>query len=225
MRPPSVFLLPILGAIRNSVLQTMCSGQNTTPLRSQRNASLSAASQLKYLHLAYFAKPVADRTVYRSIRNTRAGNLAVIGVGSGELARKMIQLASDFTSRPQVRFTGIDLFEMRGASKGALTLKQAHRFFAPFKARIQLVPGDPCTALARIANSLPDIDLVVVRGDQDLESLERAWFYLPRMLHETSVVLVEHVDAHGQPVRYDELDLNAVRAKAGARPASTRRAA
>ncbi len=225
MRPARVFLLPCHRPIRFSVEQTACSGQNTTPLRSQRNASLSAASQLKYLHLAYFAKPVADRTVYRSIRNSRAGNLVVIGVGSGELVRKMIQLASDFTSRPQVRFTGIDLFEMRKTSKGSLSLKQAHRFLAPLKARIQLVPGDPCAALARIANSSPDNDLVVIRGDQDQESLERAWFYLPRMLHETSVVLVERVDAHGQPVRYDELDLNAVRAKAGASSASMRRAA
>lgn len=186
---------------------------------------MSAASQLKYLHLAYFAKPVADRTVYRTVRNTRAGNLVAIGVGSGELARKMIQLSADFTTRPQVRFTGIDLFELRNATKGSLSLKQAHSFFAPLNARVQLVPGDPCSALARIANSLPDMDLVLIRGDQDAESLERAWFYLPRMLHAKSVVLVEHVDAHGQPVRYEELDFHAVRAKAAARPNATRRAA
>jgi len=186
---------------------------------------LSAASQLKYLHLAYFAKPVADRIVYRKIRNTRAGNIVGIGVGSGILARKMIQLASDFTARPQVRFTGIDLFELRSNAIGTLSLKQAHRFFAPLKARIQLVPGDPYSALARIANSVPDVDLVVVRGDQDQESLERAWFYLPRMLHENSVVLVEQVNADGQPVRYDELDLDAVRAKSASRQVAYRRAA
>jgi hypothetical protein len=180
---------------------------------------------LKYLHLAYFSKPVAERTVYRTVRNIRAGNIVGIGIGSGHLARKMIQLASDFTPRPQVRFTGIDLFEMRTDTTGTLSLKQAHRFFAPLKARIQLVPGDPYSALARIANSVPDVDLVVIRSDQDPESLERAWFYLPRMLHANSVVLVEQMNVDGQPVRYDELDLTAVRTKSASRPATYRRAA
>lgn len=186
---------------------------------------MSAASQLKYFHLAYLAKPVADRIIYRKIRTLQAGNLMAIGIGAGELARKMIQLASDFTSRPQVRFTGIDLFEMRQNAKSALSLKDAHRFFAPLKARMHLVPGDPCTALARIANSSPDTDLVIIRGDQDAESLDRAWFYLPRMLHEKSIVFVEQVDAEGRSLRYDELDLAAVRAKAAARSATMRRAA
>lgn len=186
---------------------------------------MSAASQLKYLYLSHLAKPAADRVIYRTIHNTRAGNLVAMGVGTGVLAQKMIQLARDFTSRSQVRFTGIDLFEMRATRDDGLTLKQAHSLLAPLKARIQLVPGDPYTALLRVANSLPDTDLVVIRGDQDAEALERAWFYLPRMLHESSVVLVERIGAEGQPVRYDVLNREAVCAKSVSRPVATRRAA
>jgi hypothetical protein len=185
---------------------------------------LSAASQLKYLHLAYFSKPVADRAVYRTIRNTCAGHLVGIGLGSGRLAGTMIQLASEFTRRDQVRFTGIDLFELRPATAARLSLKQAHSLLTPLKARVRLVPGDPFSALARAANTLLDTDLVVIRADQDAASLERAWFYLPRMLHEESVVLLENPGSDGQSGTYQSLDLDAVRKLASAHAAHRRAA-
>jgi hypothetical protein len=76
---------------------------------------------------------------------------------------------------------------------------------------VQLVPGDPYSALARTANSLPDIDLMLVDADQDAESLSQAWFYAPRMLHEESLVLIERLqdahDASDQPaIQFDRLD-------------------
>ena len=185
---------------------------------------MSAASQLKYLHLAYFAKPVADRVVYRTIRNTRAGHLIGIGLGCGRLVRNMIQLASELTHRDQVRFTGIDLFESRPSPSSGLSLKQAHSLLKSLKARVHLVPGDPFSALARTANSLPDTDLVVIRADQDEASLARAWFYLPRMLHAGSVVLIETTGSDGQTETYQSLSLDAVRNLAGAHTAHRRAA-
>ncbi|MHB8972794.1 MAG: hypothetical protein ACYC3X_22935 [Pirellulaceae bacterium] len=185
---------------------------------------MSAASQLKYLHLAYLSKPVGDRVVYRAIHDTCAGRLVGIGLGCGRLARTMIQLAGQFTRRDQVRFTGIDLFELRPPTAAGLSLKQAHSLLTPLKARVQLVPGDPYTALVRTANSLPDTDLVVIRADQDAASLERAWFYLPRMLHEASVVLLENPSRDGQSGTYQSLDLTAVRALADIHTAHRRAA-
>jgi hypothetical protein len=192
--------------------------------RAQRNASLSAARLIKYLHLAYLAKPAADRVVYRAVRNTRAGHLVGLGLGCGRLTRNLIQLAAQYTARERVRFTGIDLFEMRPAASPGLSLKQAHSLLTPSGARVRLVPGDPFSALARTANSLLDTDLVVIRADQDPASLQRAWFYLPRMLHEHSVVLVEQPGREGQDGTYRMLDLDAVRQLADAQT-SRRRAA
>jgi hypothetical protein len=91
-------------------------------------------------------------------------------------------------------------------------------------ARLRLVPGDPYSALAHAANSLLDTDLVVIRADQDPVALERAWFYLPRMLHEQSVVLVEQLGTEGHEGTYRALDLQAVRQLAAAH-SSRRRAA
>ena len=58
-----------------------------THLLNQRNASLSAASSLEYLHLAYLSKPVSERVIYRKIGKVRPTRLVVLGLGNGELAR------------------------------------------------------------------------------------------------------------------------------------------
>ena len=67
-------------------------------------------------------------------------------------------------------------------------------------ARTQLIPGDPLAALACSANSLPDTDLLIIRADQLGESMEQAWYYVPRMLHTHSLVLVEQADREGYEV-------------------------
>ena len=172
---------------------------------------MSAARLIKYLHLAYFAKPLADRAIYRTIRKIHAGNLVAIGLGDGQLATNMVLLAQQDATVPQVQFTGIDLFEMRPDS-GSLSLKQAHRMLHCLGAPTRLVPGDPFAALARTANSLLDTDLVVIRADQLGASMDRAWFYLPRMLHDQSLVLVEQPEGGD----YAVLDRQAVQQRANA---------
>jgi hypothetical protein len=186
---------------------------------------LSAASLTKYLYLAYFAKPVANRAIFRTLQQSRAGNLVFLGLGDGELAGKMLRFAQQQAARPQVRFTGIDLFEMRPAGSEGLTLKQAYQAFHHSGARIRLVPGDPLTALARTANTLLETDLVLVRADQLGDAMDRAWFYLPRMLHPQSVVLIEQLDANGQTSGYQRLDVAAVERLAQQHTPVRRRAA
>ena len=48
--------------------------------------------------------------------------------------------------------------------------------------------------LARTANGLGTIDLLVIGADQDADSLARAWFYVPRLLDDNSHVLLEEVN-------------------------------
>ncbi len=171
---------------------------------------MSAASLFKYLHLAYFAKPVAARPIFRTIRKIRAGHIVGIGLSDGELARKMILFARQETTRSRVRFTGIDLFELRPDSQPHLPLKQAHRILHATGARVRLVPGDPFAALARCANSLLDTDLVVIESNQLGPAMDRAWFYVPRMLHAQSLVLVEEAGTGGKEACYQVLDVAAV---------------
>ncbi len=185
---------------------------------------MSAARLLNYLHLAYLAKPVADRAVFRTIHKSQAGNLVIIGLGNGQLAGRMLALAQKCTQRPGVRLTVVDQFELRPATEQPLSIKQAYRLLHTPGARVQLVPGDPFMALARTANTLLDTDLLLIRADQQGAALEQAWFYVPRMLHPGSLVLLEQLNAKGQTNGYEVLDYQSVQQRFAA-CASLRRAA
>jgi hypothetical protein len=155
-------------------------------------ASLLIASRFKQLYLSYFSKPRSDRVIYRTIARRKVRRIVEIGIGTGQRALRMIDLASRCGRGEMVRYAAIDLFESRPpeASRG-LSLIEAHRLLQSTAAKIQLIPGDPASALARWANSLQNVDLVVIAADHDEQALAGAWFYLPRMLHAGSTVYLE----------------------------------
>lgn len=149
-------------------------------------------SSLRYLHLAYFSQPAGDRLLFRLIRRHRIRRIVELGVGLGVRSIRMIQVAARYSSAHRVHYAGIDRFESRSEAAGpGLSIKMAHQMLGPSGAHIQLVPGCPLDVLARKANSLRETDLLVVAADQDGESLAQSWFYVPRMLHSHSLVLVE----------------------------------
>lgn len=101
----------------------------------------------------------------------------------------------------QLRYVGIDPFEARSAADGpGLSLKLAHRILCATGAKVKLVPGDPSSALARVANTLPNNDLVVISSLVAPEHLQQAWFWLPRMLHPGSRVFKEEHVGPGRMV-------------------------
>jgi hypothetical protein len=155
-------------------------------------AKLLTAGRLKCLYLAYFSKPVADRVIYKAIRRRKVRRILEIGIGKGSRAVRMIGVAQQGASGEIVRYVAIDPFEARRPEATAgLSLKDAHRLLKPTAAQVQLIPGDPAAALARAANALQNIDLVIISSDYDEQSLADAWFYLPRMLHAGSQVYLE----------------------------------
>ncbi len=104
----------------------------------------------------------------------------------------MIEVAAALSPIEQIHFSGLDLFESRLSVDGpGVTLKMAHRLLSGTGARIQLVPGDPFSGLAQSANILGQVDLVVISPRLDPRSLAKAWFYLPRLLHQRSLVFQE----------------------------------
>jgi hypothetical protein len=183
----------------------------------QRNATLSECSLLRYLYLAHFSQPAACRRLYRGLRAWKSRTLVELGIGNGLRTRRLLEVAKRYAAAP-IRYTGIDLFEARPASQPGLTLKQAYRQLHLPGVRLQLVPGDPWSALDRVANTLQGTDLLLVAADQEPHSLARAWFYVPRMLHDQSRVLVEKHDAAGAG-GYEEIALAVIPAlSAAARP-------
>ncbi len=154
---------------------------------------MQAFRLIEYCYLAYFSKPASERCIYQAIRRRKACNLVELGTGPALRARRMIRVAQLSSPGRKVRYTGIDEFELAGRAGdvGSLPLKAAHQHLAKSGAQVQLVPGDPFTALARKANDLVGSDLLVISANQRSQLLDRAWFYVPRMLHVDSLVFVE----------------------------------
>lgn len=152
---------------------------------------MNAFKFFRHTYLCYFSQPVADRALYRLLRKTPVTTMVEIGLGQLVRTRRMLELALEKTPLEQLKYAGIDLFESRTDGKASVALKEAHKELKPFCGKLQLIPGDPFSALARSANALTKTDLVVISQDADAESLVKAWFYLPRMLHDRSQVFVE----------------------------------
>ena len=88
-----------------------------------------------------------------------------------------------------------------------------------------LVHADPLAALMRVANSLTGTDLLVVSAEVDAASLQRAWMYVPRMLHRSSLVYLEEASDDGDGRRFVRLSLGEVNRLAESQQTSYRRAA
>jgi hypothetical protein len=105
----------------------------------------------------------------------------------------LLELALQTTAAEELKYAGLDLFEARAESATGISLKQAHKELKPLGIKVQLVPGDAFSALARSANSLTNSDFIIIGHDVDADSLAKAWFYLPRMLHDGSQVFLEEL--------------------------------
>jgi hypothetical protein len=124
----------------------------------------------------------------------------------------MIEVASQQTPVNRVSYIGVDLFEAHPVGKApALTLKEAHRVLRATGARTRLLPGDPLTALRPMVNGLEKIDLLIVSAGLDAESMARTWYYLPRVLHARSIVLLEEPSGSSDGVKIRALAPREVR--------------
>lgn len=152
---------------------------------------LAVTSRLKSIYLSYFANPPGDRPLFRAIQRRKIRGILELGVGTGQRALRMIELAARRLPPAEIHYTGIDLFESRsGSDRPGASLKTVYQLLARTGARVRLCPGDPFGVLSRTANSLPRAELVVICSELDPMSLSRAWFFLPRLLDSDSQVFV-----------------------------------
>lgn len=164
---------------------------------------MSQIGIVKYSYLAYFSNPASDRPIYRELRQHPVERIVEIGLGSAVRAQRMIEMASSLREGAPLEYCGIDLFEGRPAQRPGIALKAAYKLLRGLQADIRLIPGDPYTALSRSANDLPGTDLLLIAADQDPESMMRAWMFVPRMLHERSLVLRE--ETRGGQTQFEPL--------------------
>jgi len=150
---------------------------------------LSAASRLKYAYLAYFSKPKPDRKIYRFIRRRQATRIVELGMGTAVRARRMISVAMRYSGTARVGYAGIDAFETRAPALPQLTLKTAYRQLCTPGVAVRLLPGELYPVLAAMANSLLHTDLLLIEAGWLDEPSHPAWFFVPRMIHERTLVL------------------------------------
>ena len=146
---------------------------------------MPAASFAQAVYLTTFCTPKCDRTLYRGVTRTKPRRIVELGVGDASRASRLLRLAARYHPGTTIEYTGIDLFEARPQGE-SLSLKQAYRHLSRTGASVRLVPGDVAPALARTANVLTETDLVVIDATDD--DLAKAWFYVPRMLHDKTVI-------------------------------------
>lgn len=143
------------------------------------------------LWLTWCSRPAADRAIHRHVLRSRPTRILEIGLGRLVRTERMLRVTGVAPTGDQVRYVGLDRFEGRAASDPpGVSLKEAHRRLHAL-ARVQLVPGNPDTALARVCNHLGTFELVIVSADNDERHLERSWFFLRRLVTATTTVFVQ----------------------------------
>jgi hypothetical protein len=154
---------------------------------------------LRLLYLSHFSQPAIDRPIYRAIRQRPVNKIVELGMGDCRRTLRLLEVAGIYRPLAEICYAGIDLFETRKPGDGpGLSLKRAFQLLRVTGARIRLIPGDPFTALSRAANLLGATDLLVVSADHDPDSLAKAWYFVPRMLHAHSrVFLADAMGADG----------------------------
>jgi hypothetical protein len=140
--------------------------------------------------LSRFSRPAAERPLYRHVLRSRPRRLLELGLGMlGRTERLLRAGGSD------LQYVGLDRFESRSPSDPpGVSLKQAHRRLHGL-ARVQLVPGNVDTSLARLCNHLGVFDVVVVSVDTDERHLERCWFFLQRLTGPATTLFLESRNA------------------------------
>ncbi len=148
-------------------------------------------SAFKFFQLTWLNKPAPDRLIYKLIKRRQIRSIVEIGLGDGTRCSNMISVAQKFSPDDKIKYTGIDLFDARDADTPPLKLIEMHRELNGLDAKTQLVPGNLGSALPRIANAHVRTDMVIISAGFDDLEFETTQMFLPRMLHPSSVVLIQ----------------------------------
>ena len=171
--------------------------------------------------LTRLSKPAAERVIYRHVLQTPPRRIIELGLGLLGRTERLLDTVTAAAGADAVHYVGLDRFEGRApADPPGVTLKQAHQRLSKL-ARVQLVPGNIDTSLARLCNHLGVFDLVLIAADNDERHLERCWFFLQRITGPGTTVFLEARTGGGSrwttlpKARIDELASQTVLRRAG----------
>ncbi len=151
---------------------------------------MSGVGFFRRIWLTRFSSPAVERPLLRLVLDRRPAKILELGLGTIERTERLLGVAS---SLEPVHYVGLDRFEARlPGDPAGVTLKEAHRRLHG-RGRIQLVPGNADSSLARLCNQLGGFDLVLVSSSTDRQNLTRCWFFLQRVTRPGTVLMQEVV--------------------------------
>ena len=150
--------------------------------------------RLRRIYLTHLSRPACHRPLYRLAAIGGVRRVLAIGLGPVDRWLRVLELAKARSPGVRLEFAATDVFEDRKPASTGPTLKETYRQFSPW-ARVRLAPGEPYEALREWANAWGVFDLAIIANTVSADSLARAWPYVPRMLHEKTLVFWERPGA------------------------------
>jgi hypothetical protein len=160
---------------------------------------LAAAHWLRYARLAYLSAPKSARQLYRLVKRQRICRIFEVGISDIARSESLIEVAQRYADGQTVCYTGLDWFEARPEPAPQLTLKETYRLLRATGANVRLVPGEPARSVSTSANAHQNTDLILISPTVADDDLQAAWFFVPRMLHQNSVILRERLEIAADP--------------------------
>ncbi len=153
--------------------------------------TMATYGRLRRLWLTRFSQPAAERVIHRHVLRTAPVRVLELGLGLLVRTERLLTAAASRPTPAPVHYVGLDRFEGRAAGDPpGVSLKEAHQRLHKL-AKVQLVPGNVDTSLARVCNHLGSFDLVLVSADTDSRHLERCWFFLQRLVTPATTIFVQ----------------------------------
>lgn len=149
---------------------------------------------LQRFFLTKLSSPASDRPLWKHLLSSPVSSILQLGMGNGQQAVKVLQLAALHPHDGPIRFAGVDLFESANQPSQHLKLKEAHRLCAEAGVKAHLIPGDFRMALPRVAVTILPSDLVIINQAYEVgcEGYEVLNAWLPRLIHPSSRVFAKN---------------------------------
>jgi hypothetical protein len=186
-----------------------------------REDDMAGLGLMRSLWHSRFSKPAGERVILRHALATPPRRILELGLGTLVRTERLLEVVGAAVPTGEIQYVGIDRFESRAPTDPpGVTLKQAHRRLHAL-ARVQLVPGNIDSALARVTNHIGTFDLILISADNDERHLSRSWFFLQRLSTPRTTTFVEttrtgaSVWSEMPRMRLDELAAKSVLLRAG----------
>jgi hypothetical protein len=129
--------------------------------------------------------------LFKVITQRKPQSIVHFGLANIQQVRQVIAVGQRAAKTRAIKYTGVDLFEARSPSPNNMALREVHKALAGFEAKVRLIPGEAATTLSRMANQLTGTDLLVMSLDKSRDVLDSSWTFIPRMLQQNSLVLLQ----------------------------------